>query len=163
MLAAAHSRARQMGVSATLLQGRVEQQPFPDAAFDVVTAMTVLCFVADAAGAVREMARVLRPSGRLVLGELGRWNLWALNRRVRGWSGSATWKAANFRSAAELCALARQTGLSVGAIAGAVFYPPVGALARIMAPVDSWLGRRTTFGAAFIALRAVLPAGTRRT
>ncbi len=29
--------------------------------FDVVVAITVLCFIADASGAVREMARVLRP------------------------------------------------------------------------------------------------------
>jgi ubiquinone/menaquinone biosynthesis C-methylase UbiE len=161
MVTAARSRAREMGVSVTLLQGSVERLAFPDATFDVVTAVTVLCFVSDVAGAVREMARVLRPGGLLVLGELGRWSLWAMNRRVRGWLGSATWKAAHFWSAAELCALAEQAGLSVNTIHGGAFYPPIGALARIMAPVDSWLGRRTNFGAAFIALRGVLPGHAR--
>ena len=136
------------------MQGRVERLPFPDAAFDVVTAVTVLCFVPNAAGAVREMARVLRPGGRLVLGELGRWSLWAFIRRVRGWLGSRTWKMARFRTPADLSALAEGAGLSVAAIRGAVFYPPVGMLARALAPFDSWLGRLTTFGAAFIAMRA---------
>ena len=125
--------------------------------FDVVASITVLCFVPDATGAVREMARVLRPGGRLVLGELGRWSLWAAIRRIRGWLGSATWRAARFRTAAELRALAEQAGLSVTAIRGAVYYPPVGLLARTLAPIDSWLGRVTTFGAAFIALSAVSP------
>jgi SAM-dependent methyltransferase len=133
----------------------VERLPFPDASFDIVASVTVLCFVEDAAGAVREMARVLRPGGHLVLGELGRWNSWAALRRVRGWLGSATWKAARFRSARELGALARQAGLSVTATRGAIFYPPIGLLARLLAPPDPRLGRITTLGAAFIALGAV--------
>ena len=115
----------------------------------------VLCFVPDAAGAVREMARVLRPSGRLVLGELGRWSLWAAIRRMRGWLGSSTWRAAQFRTAADFRTLAEQAGLSVTAIRGAVYYPPLGLLARALAPIDSWLGGLKTFGAAFVALSAV--------
>ncbi len=101
------------------------------------------------------MARVLRPGGRLVLGELGRWSLWAMIRRLRGWFGSATWTAARFRTASELRALVEQAGLSVTTICGAVFYPPIGRLARTLAPFDPWLGRLTTIGAAFIALCAV--------
>lgn len=152
MLAAARTRADKDGITAAFLEGRIERLPFPDAAFDVVVSITVLCFVPNAPVAE---ARVLRPGGRLVLGELGRWSLWALVRRLRGWLGSATWKAAHFRTGTELRALANQMGLSVTAIRGAVFYPPVGILARALAPLDSWLGRLTTVGAAFIALTAV--------
>lgn len=155
MLAAARARADKDGIKVAFLDGRVERLPFPDASFDVVAAITVLCFVSDAAGALREMVRVLRPGGRLVLGELGRWSLWAAVRRLRGWLGAATWKAARFRTGGELRALAEQGGLSVTAIRGAVFYPPVGACARVLAPLDAWLGRLTTVGAAFIALGAV--------
>jgi ubiquinone/menaquinone biosynthesis C-methylase UbiE len=155
MLAAARTRAEEQGIKVAFLEGRVERLPFPDASFDVVAAITVLCFVADASGAVREMARVLRPGGRLVLGELGRWSLWAMIRHLRGWFGSATWTAARFRTAGELRALAEQAGLSVTTICGAVFYPPIGRLARTLAPLDPRLGRLTTIGAAFIALCAV--------
>jgi len=157
MLDVARSRTTKAGVRATFLKGRVERLPFPDASFDVVASITVLCFVPDATGAVREMARVLRPGGRLVLGELGRWSLWAAIRRIRGWLGSATWRLARFRTPAELRSLAEQAGLSVTAIRSAVYYPPAGLLARTLAPIDSWLGRVTTFGAAFIALSAVSP------
>ncbi len=155
MLAAAHARADRDGIKAAFLEGYIERLPFPDATFDVVVSITVLCFVPNASAAVREMARVLRPGGRLVLGELGRWSLWALIRRVRGWLGAATWKAAHFRTGTELRALAEQAGLSVTAIRGAVFYPPVGLFARALAPIESWLGCLTTVGAAFIALSAV--------
>lgn len=155
MLAAARARTDKVGGVATFRDGRVERLPFPDASFDVVAAITVLCVVGDASGAVREMARVLRPGGRLVLGELGRLSLWAMSRRLRGWFGAATWKAARFRTAGELRALAEQAGLSVTVTRGAVFYPPIGICARVLAPLDPWLGRFTTFGAAFIALSAV--------
>ncbi len=162
MLATARSRARKLVLQANFLEGRVERLPFPDATFDVVAAITVLCFVSDANGAVREMVRVLRPGGHLLLGELGRWSLWAARRRVCGWFGSATWKAARFRTASELRALAERAGLSVMAVRGSVFYPPIGIVACIIAPLDDWLGRLTTFGAAFIALRADLVGGERR-
>ncbi|MDP1966205.1 MAG: methyltransferase domain-containing protein [Reyranella sp.] len=155
MLAAARSRAAKAGLQETFLEGRVERLPFPDSTFDVVVSVTVLCFVADAAGAVREMARVLRPGGRLVLGELGRWSVWAMLRRVRGWLGSATWKKARFRTGSELRGLAEQARLSVTAVRGSVYYPPVSLFARALAPLDSRFGGLTTFGAAFIALSAV--------
>ena len=155
MLAAARMRADGAHVQAAFVEGRIEQIPFADASFDVVVAVTVLCFVADASRAVREMSRVLRPGGRLVLGELGRWSLWAMTRSVRGWWGAATWKAARFRTAGELRTLAESAGLSVTVIRGAVYYPPIGILARIFAPLDPWLGRVTTFGAGFLALQAV--------
>lgn len=157
MLAAAQARAARQGVRAVFRQGRVERLPFATASFDVVAAVTVLCFLPDAAGAVREMARVLRPGGRLVLGELGRWSAWAALRRVRGWLGSSTWRAARFRTPAELRALAHAAGLSVTSLEGAVYYPPANRAARLLAPVDPWLARLTPFGAAFLALGAVKP------
>ena len=157
MLAAARKRAAEAHISTTFLEGRAESLPFPDASFDAVTAMTVLCFVPDVKAAAREMARVLRPGGRLVLGELGRWSFWAARRRLRGWLGSPTWKAARFRDAGELRQLAEAAGLKVTAMRGAIFYPPIGWVAPVMAPIESWLGRRATIGAAFIALAATRP------
>lgn len=152
MLAAARNRASRADVPARFVQGRIERLPFPDAAFDVVVAVTVFCFVTDRTAALTEAVRVLRPGGRLVLGELGRWSVWAAVRRVRGWLGSPTWKTARFSTAADLSLLARSAGISVDMVRGAVYYPPVGWLARVFAPLDRWLGPRTTLGAAFIVL-----------
>lgn len=157
MRAAARARAASAAVHAVFSDGRIERLPLPDACYDVVVAITVLCFVAEPAAALRELRRVLRLGGRLVLGELGRFSLWALIRRVRGWCGDATWAAVRFRSAGELRALAEQAGLRVTAIRGAVFYPPLGLCARVLAPIDPWLGRLTSIGAAFVALAAVRP------
>jgi len=133
---------------------RAEHLPFADASFDLVTIITVLAFVAEPEFAVREIARVLRPGGRLVLGDLGKWSLWAASRRVRGWFGAPMWNAARFRSAGELRALVEAAGLHVEQISGAVYYPRCRTIARLIAPVDPRLGELTTAGAAFVALRA---------
>ena len=50
--------------------------------------------------------------------------------------------------------LAADAGLVVECIEGAVFYPPVAWLARVMAPLDRWLGRHILFGAAFLVVAA---------
>jgi len=154
MIDAARRRAQAQSADIVFELARAEQLPFPNGRFDIVTAVTILCFVEDASGVFGEMARVLRPGGRLVIGELGKWSAWAAARRVRGWLGSPVWREARFRTARELRAQAEQAGLVVESLRGAIYYPRFNALARLMAPMDSWIGRRTTTGAAFLALRA---------
>lgn len=159
MIAAARRRTGVEVTQVRFIEGQAERLPFNDGTYDRVLAVTVLCFVQDAGQALAEIARVLKPSGRLVIGELGRWSLWATHRRIRGWMGNPTWQAATFRTARELRGLAEAAGLDVVQTRGAIHYPPWGIAARLLAPVDLRLGRRSTLGAAFIALSAIKPAG----
>jgi ubiquinone/menaquinone biosynthesis C-methylase UbiE len=157
MIAAARRRTEIEATQLHLVEGQAERLPFDDVAFDCVLAVTVLCFIREAERAVMEMARVLKPGGRLVIGELGRWSLWAVHRRIRGWLGDPTWRTARFRTAVELRGLVRAAGLDVVEIRGAAHYPPSRFAAQLLAPVDLWLGRQTTFGSTFIAVSATKP------
>ena len=103
------------------------------------------------------MVRVLEPGGQLILGELGSWNLWAAQRRVKGWLGSKLWRAAHFRSRGDLLALADETGLKNTTVTGAIFYPPVELAARLIAPIDQRIGTVITIGGAFLVLTATRP------
>lgn len=155
MLDAARLRARALDLPLQLHRGDVTLLPFPDGSSDVVLAVTVLCLVPDAAQAVREMARVLRPGGRLVLADLGRFNLWAAKRRVQSWLGASFWRHTHFRSQRELCALARHAGLNVVAVRGTAHYPPSALAARVVAAIEPLLTRWRVPGAAFLALAAI--------
>ncbi|MGE0765705.1 MAG: class I SAM-dependent methyltransferase [Hyphomicrobiaceae bacterium] len=154
MIDAARKIAKARQVQIAFDVSAAQALPFPQASFDVVVAKTVLCFVDDAAPVFAELARVLRPGGKLVIGELGRWSTWAASRRIRSWLGSALWKRGRFRTPAELQALARAASLNPSAVVGAIYYPRSTVLARLMAPYDESIAHLTTFGAAFLGLEA---------
>ncbi|WP_328648849.1 methyltransferase domain-containing protein [Amycolatopsis sp. NBC_00348] len=67
MLDLARVRAEKLGRAITLKQGSAHELPFADASFDTVVCTFGLCAIPDHAAAVGEMARVLRPAGRLIL------------------------------------------------------------------------------------------------
>jgi len=56
---------RRLPASVTLVEGRAEQLPFPDAAFDALTFTYLLRYVTDPAATLRELARVVRPGGTI--------------------------------------------------------------------------------------------------
>jgi ubiquinone/menaquinone biosynthesis C-methylase UbiE len=157
MLDATQRRARQRGLSVRLLRGRIESLPIEDRSFDVVIAVTVLCFVPEVRAAMREVVRVLAPAGRLVIGELGRCSVWAAERRVRGWLGAKTWRNIRFWSRRELVDLVESAGLRLDAVRGSVFYLPSGVAARVFAPIEPLLTRLRAPGAAFLAVAADRP------
>lgn len=69
MLDGARRRARDVGRAVKLDQGDAMALPYGDASFDTVTCTFVLCTVPDDRAALAEMARVLRPGGRLLLAD----------------------------------------------------------------------------------------------
>ena len=62
------SRHRLRNVVPTLADGG--SLPFPDRSFDAAYLVTVLGEIPDPQAALRDLARVLKPSGRLVVGEI---------------------------------------------------------------------------------------------
>ena len=157
MIAAAVKRPVGLGTVPAFCVGHGEHLPFAPGQFDIVVAKTILCFVADASRVFAEIARVLRPGGRLVIGELGKYSLWALQRALRGRLGSPLWRHGHFWTPAQLRTLAEDAGLSVESIRGAVYYPRLRCLARLMHRIDNKFARITRFGAAFLAMAAAKP------
>jgi demethylmenaquinone methyltransferase/2-methoxy-6-polyprenyl-1,4-benzoquinol methylase len=99
MLALARNRR---GVYESIIEGRAEQLPFPDATFDHLTFTYLLRYVEDPAATMRELARVVKPGGRVAMVEFGLpggvWRpLWWLYTRlglpVAGRLFSAKWSA----------------------------------------------------------------------
>ena len=67
MLARARRRADRLGVSAVLEKADVTNLPYPDGSFNTVVATCVFCSVADPVAGLREMGRVTKPDGKVLL------------------------------------------------------------------------------------------------
>ena len=67
LVAVAQRNLARAGIHADLRQGSVEALPYPDATFDTVVNTLAFSGYPDAAAAAAELARVLKPGGRLVL------------------------------------------------------------------------------------------------
>jgi demethylmenaquinone methyltransferase / 2-methoxy-6-polyprenyl-1,4-benzoquinol methylase len=90
------------GVYESVVQGRAEGLPYPDATFDHLTFTYLLRYVDDPRATMRELARVVKPGGRIAMVEFGLphgpWRpLWWLYTRVglpvAGRLVSAKWSA----------------------------------------------------------------------
>jgi len=83
MLALARQRAAALGRDVDLHEGDAQALPFDDGTFDTVVCTLSLCTIPDHGKAIAEMARVLRPGGRLLLlDHIGSqwWPVWAVLR-----------------------------------------------------------------------------------
>lgn len=167
MIEAARVTSMSIGRPFAVVGADARSLPFANGAFDLIFASTLLCLAEDRRRTLLELARVLAGGGKLIVGDLGRWSLWNLQRRIKGRFGHRTWRRAHFFTAKELRAELASAGLVPGEVRGSVYFPPIASLARRMARFDDWAGRRFTFGASFLALaatkdRPIQPADDRR-
>ena len=154
MIFAARERSLVEGARIDFVEASVEKLPFAAESFDVVFMVTVLCLVNSPLIALREAERVLRPGGRLIVGELGSCSLWALKRRLSGWLGNPFWSNAHFWTQYELHEVITNQGLKVRSTRGSIYYPPFGCAAQLLGGAEGVLSHLGGFGAAFLTVRA---------
>lgn len=90
LLAMARKPMRQVSGTVELIEGSAEEIPLEDRSIDTVVTTWAMCSIPNAAKALGEMRRVLRPTGRLLFVEHGL----APDPRVRWWQDKLTpaWK-----------------------------------------------------------------------
>ncbi|MHB9112333.1 MAG: class I SAM-dependent methyltransferase [Thermoleophilia bacterium] len=128
MVSLARSLAAQDGLQVDFTVADAESLPFPDDVFELVIAVTVLCFAADPGRLLRESLRVLKPGGRLVIGELNSLSPWAWWRRARRRFLKSSFTGARFFSLKELGVLLRENGFQIGELRTLLYFPPVNRL-----------------------------------
>jgi SAM-dependent methyltransferase len=82
------AEAQRLHPAGTYLDGSATNLPFPDASFDLVVSYLTLIDIEDYRAAIREMARVLRPGGRLLIANMNSFVTTRSNPWVRGADGA---------------------------------------------------------------------------
>lgn len=101
MLRRARQKAKEYPFYTTI--GNMMNLPFVDCAFDKVVSITALEFIKDARGTLREMFRVTKQGGCLVVATLNSLSPWATHRKAQAEKGqSSLFKRAIFRSPDEI-------------------------------------------------------------
>lgn len=80
MVVIARNKASKLGLSFDLGEGDVQNLSFPDNSFDTVVATFVFCSVPDPVQGLKELRRVVKPAGRILLLEHVR-----IDRPIIGW------------------------------------------------------------------------------
>lgn len=105
-------RARKKAPSSPLriLSADILRLPFPENSFDKTVSITALEFIPEGKKAVRELFRVTRKGGTVVVATLNSLSPWAERRREEAKRGHDLFSKAVFRSPEELAALAPVKG-----------------------------------------------------
>jgi len=105
-------RARQKARNSRLqvISADLLNLPFPENTFHKAVSITALEFIPDGQEAVKELFRVTRKGGTVVVATLNRLSPWAERRREEGRKGHPLFSKAFFRSPGELAALSPAKG-----------------------------------------------------
>lgn len=110
--------ARSRGIE--VLDGKAESLPFPDNSFDFVLLVTTLCFVHNPKIALQEAHRVLKFSGKIIIGMIDRnsklGQSYEANKR-----NNPFYRYAHFYSVNEVSQLLQQTGFGITKIVQTLF------------------------------------------
>jgi SAM-dependent methyltransferase len=114
--------ARRRGVNAFLGQG--EQAPFQGHVFGTVFLIVTLCFLDSPSMVLRQVDRLLKEGGKLVLGLVLRESPWGRFYQAKKEKGHRFYKYATFYSFEEVGALLEQAGFAIEEVISTLFQKP---------------------------------------
>jgi ubiquinone/menaquinone biosynthesis C-methylase UbiE len=160
MLRRAQEKTCNRGLGLKLVAAGSEHLPFPDKSFDLVLSITAFEFFRDPLRSAQEMTRVCRPGGRIVVGVLNKWSVWAARRRFLAWFWDTIFSRCRFYSYWEMRELFGKLDWATAA-----FAPPgtpsrlVPLFDRLEPPFRKWA---KPFGAYLVVRKEVRPAAYRQ-
>jgi ubiquinone/menaquinone biosynthesis C-methylase UbiE len=165
MIRIARQKFLQAGLTGRFVCASAEALPFRTARFDLAVAVTSLCFVSRPDRAIEEMHRVIKPGGRLVIGELNRFSLWAFLRRLKGLFTDTIYNLAHFWSRRELARLLGRSGFVADDERIVLYFPPINqkAFLKYHRFFERILKKILPGTGAFIAMKGEKPAHSKRT
>lgn len=114
--------AKNRGITGLLARG--EEECFNEETFGTVFLIVTLCFVDSPMAVLREVHRVLKPGGRIVLGLVLRESPWGRFYLSKKEEGHRFYRYATFYSYEEVVGLLKHTGFTIEKVLSTLFQRP---------------------------------------
>ena len=121
MLDIARKKAQDKNMDIQFLLGDVYDLKFDDSEFDAVFSMAAFEFIKEAPKAYKEMMRVLKPQGQLLIGTIHRNSSWGQLYMSKAFQEDSVFRHADFKSLEDLIALDEKSLVTSGEC---LFLPP---------------------------------------
>lgn len=124
MLKVARGKAAELDLSISYFQMDATELAFEDSAFDVVLAMAAVEFIEDTAQAVKEMFRVTKVGGQILIGTINADSDWGDYYQAKKLQGNSIYRYADFKTIEDLKAWNTEKLVQTGTC---LFIPPFAA------------------------------------
>ena len=135
------------------VKGDAYSLPFPDESFNLVLSVTMFEFIHEPEKVLREIHRVLKPGGEVLIGTMNGRSSWFLFKRLKSLFVETAYRYARFYTPGELETLLRNTGFAEVESAGVIFLPSFWPFLGLAESLDRKCFRRCKSIAAFVAVR----------
>jgi ubiquinone/menaquinone biosynthesis C-methylase UbiE len=149
--------ARSKGLNC--VKGDAYELPFEDETFDLVLSVTMFEFIHEPERALREIHRVLKPGGEVVIGTMNGRSAWFIFKRLKSLFAETAYRYARFYTPGELERLLGMTGFEEIESAGAIFLPSFWPFHGVAEKLDRKCHRKCKELAAFVVVRGIKPLG----
>ncbi|MHA2609901.1 MAG: class I SAM-dependent methyltransferase [bacterium JZ-2024 1] len=127
-------KAKERGISVFLSSG--EDLPFPDESFHLVFLIVTICFLENVPEVLREIRRVLKKGGGLIIGTILADSPWADYYQKKGGEGNPFYAVAHFYSLEEIQQFLKQADFHLIRIISTLVQPP--GLSRYVPEKPTW-------------------------
>lgn len=125
MLQVARSKVVKAGLKVNLIQADASKLPLPDNCFDTAICSLVLEFAENPEMIVRELFRVLRPKGVIILSFLNKNSYWTVFRKISTKTKLSVYSNARFLGQKEVAAILDGAGFVDPTWKRAIYFPPI--------------------------------------
>ncbi|AIF69770.1 ubiquinone biosynthesis protein UbiE [Palaeococcus pacificus DY20341] len=129
--------------------------PFKDESFDLVLSVTMFEFLKEPEKAVKEIYRVLKPNGEVVIGTMNGRSSWFFFKRLKSLFVETAYRYARFYTPKELEDILLSTGFKEVESRGIIYFPSFFPFLSLAEKMDERFSERLKEIGAFIAVRGV--------
>ncbi|HEA83726.1 MAG TPA: class I SAM-dependent methyltransferase [Thermodesulfobacterium geofontis] len=128
--------------------------PFKDQVFNLVVSITMFEFIKEPTKVMKEIYRVLKPGGEVLIGTMNGRSLWFLFKRIKSLFVETAYRYARFYTPKELKNFCQKAGFKNIETRGIIFFPSFFPFTQLAFKLDRKLNRIFKNFGAFIVVRA---------